>query len=102
MFILTVNLHVYVLIHIGGEELYRGGSSAKEIAKFLVPDFGGYSRLWHRVALPARQSMSPGGPVQQPYAGVDYIPRSGTKNLAYGMKDRVIYSALFSLIKSVH
>ncbi len=30
--------------------------------------------------------MLPGGPVQQPYARVDLIPQSGTKNLAPGLR----------------
>ncbi len=29
--------------------------------------------------------MEPVGPVRQPYARVDYIPRSDTKNLATGL-----------------
>ncbi len=35
----------------------------------------GYSQLRHRGVLPltGRQSMQPGGPVRQPYAGVDFI-----------------------------
>jgi hypothetical protein len=44
-------------------------------AKFIVPDWGDNSRLWQRVVVPARQPMSPGGTVQQPFARVTYIPR---------------------------
>ncbi len=47
--------------------------------KFLVPDLG-YSRLC-RVVVPACQATQAGGPSRQPYAIVDYIPQSGTKNL---------------------
>ncbi len=58
--------------------------SVKE-AKFLVPDLGIYcSRLWHWVVVPARRPMEHGGPERQPYTIVDYIPQSGTKNLASG------------------
>ncbi len=40
------------------------------------------SRLWYRVVVPAPPSLcSLAGPVRQPYARVDYIPQSGTKNL---------------------
>ncbi len=34
-----------------------------------------------RVVVPARQATQAGGPVQQPYSIVDYIPPSGTKNM---------------------
>ncbi len=46
---------------------------------------GGYSLLWHRVVVPAHQPILPRGPVRQTYARVDYIPQSGTKNLASGI-----------------
>jgi hypothetical protein len=42
----------------------------------------GYSRLWHRVVVPARRATWAGGPVRQPYAMVYNIPQSGTKNFA--------------------
>ncbi len=38
----------------------------------------GYSRLWLRVVLLARQPMNPGKPVWQPYARVDYTVSSQT------------------------
>ncbi len=53
----------------------------RTVAEFLVPDLGEYSRLWHRVVVPARQATWTGGPVRQQF-GVDYIPRSETKSLA--------------------
>jgi hypothetical protein len=37
---------------------------------------------WHRVVVSARQPMYPGGLVRQPFAIVDYIPQSGTRNFA--------------------
>ncbi len=36
----------------------------------------------HRVVGPARQATYVDGPIRQPYAGVNYIPQSGTLNLA--------------------
>jgi hypothetical protein len=45
---------------------------------------GGYSRLWHRIVVTLRQATQAGGPVRQPYARVDSIPQSGTKNLVSG------------------
>jgi hypothetical protein len=36
---------------------------------------GGYSPLWLKVVVPGRQATSAGGPVRQPYAGVNYIPQ---------------------------
>ncbi len=39
--------------------------------------------VWHRFSYrPARLQKLIGRPVRQPYAGVNYIPRSGTMNLA--------------------
>jgi hypothetical protein len=53
-------------------------------AKFLVPDWGYivgvYSRLWHRIVVPARQAAQAGRPAQKPYPKIDYILQSGTKN----------------------
>ncbi len=46
---------------------------------------GGYCRLWLRIVAPTRQLMQSGGLVQQPFAKVDFIPKSGTKNLASGI-----------------
>ncbi len=59
----------------------RGGKdTAKEPeVKFLVPDLG-YSRLMHRVVIPARQAPLAGGPVRQQYVIVDNIVLSATKN----------------------
>jgi hypothetical protein len=56
------------------------------VAKFIVPHWGGKSQLWHRVVVPARQATitQAGGPVRQPYAGVNYILHTGTLNLATG------------------
>ncbi len=51
------------------------------VAKFLVPDWGDIIDFWHRIVIPACQATYAGGPVRQPYATVDYIPQSGTKNL---------------------
>jgi hypothetical protein len=55
-------------------------------SRILSPCMGGNSRLWHRVVAPARQATHTwaGGLVRQPYAGDDYIPQSGNKNLASG------------------
>jgi hypothetical protein len=68
------------------------------IAKFIVPDWGDKvnftnvhtvqhefyvtfpSNLCH--LRPYSQSTKAGGPVRQPYGGVDYIPKSGIVNLA--------------------
>ncbi len=47
-----------------------------------------YSRLWHRVRTGPPAYVAPGGPVRQPYATVDYIRQSGTKNLAKGIWGR--------------
>ncbi len=52
------------------------------VATFIVPDWGEKSQLWHRVVVPARQAAYAGGPVRQSYARVNYIPQSGTMNLA--------------------
>jgi hypothetical protein len=62
---------------------------------FLVSDWGIKSTMAYRVVEPAHQATSAGGPVQQPYAIVDYIPKSGTKNLAskyndYYFNERVV------------
>ncbi len=48
------------------------------VAKFLVPDWGIYSRLYFIGLLyrPARFHRLHGGPVRQPCARVDYIPPS--------------------------
>jgi hypothetical protein len=55
------------------------------VAKFLVPEWGDTVDsgigLLHR---PARPHTQAGGPVRQPCAGIDFIPQSGTKNLASG------------------
>jgi hypothetical protein len=64
----------------------------------IVSDWGNkVNSLWHRVVVPASQSMQPGGPVRQPFVRVDFIrlvrynnpmpgltlsPQSGTMNLA--------------------
>ncbi len=57
------------------------------VAKFLVPERGdivdsGIGLL----PRPAGLHTQAGGPVRQPYAGVDYIPQSGTKKLASGIE----------------
>ncbi len=49
--------------------------------KFLVPHWGDKVNSG---VVPARQSSKAGGPVQQTYAGVNYVPQSGTMNLATG------------------
>jgi hypothetical protein len=56
------------------------------VAKFLVPERGdivdsGIGLL----PRPARLHTQAVGPERQPYTGVDYIPQSGTKNLASGI-----------------
>ncbi len=52
------------------------------VAKFLVPDRGDV--VDSGKGLSYRTARISGGPVRQPYARVDYIPQSGTKNLASG------------------
>jgi hypothetical protein len=53
------------------------------LAEFLVPDWGDIVDPGISVVVPSRQQpMYPGVPVRQPYARVDYIPQSGTKNSA--------------------
>jgi hypothetical protein len=34
-------------------------SGSGSVAKFLVPDWGGYSRLWHRAVVPVPPSADP-------------------------------------------
>ncbi len=40
------------------------------------------STLAYWVFIPAREDSKAGEPVRQPHARVDYIPQSGTKNVA--------------------
>ncbi len=54
------------------------------VAKFTVPDWG-IKLTPARVVVLAHQATKDGGPVRQPYAGVSYIPYSGTMNLATGV-----------------
>jgi hypothetical protein len=51
--------------------------------------------------VPARQPMQPRGPVRQPYAIplVDYIPQSGTKNLATEHKALLAFYIMFHQYK---
>jgi hypothetical protein len=60
-------LLAYIVMYMIINLTYRHGANWEFYpeAKFLVPDRGGYSRLWHSVVVPARQPMQPGG---QPYA----------------------------------
>ncbi len=64
-------------VHVGYE-----GAVSVVWGEFLVPGWDIYSRLWHWVVVAAREAKEAGGPIRQPYARVDYIPQSGTKNLA--------------------
>ncbi len=53
------------------------------VAKFLIPYWEICSRLWHRAAVPARQTMYPGGPVyDNPMTKSAIFPQSWTNNLA--------------------
>ncbi len=59
----------------------------ESVAKFWVPGWGIKSTLAKGYYTGPPAYMQPGGPVrQQPYAWVDYIPQSGTKNLALALK----------------
>ncbi len=60
-------------------DLFFDPIESRHVAKFIVPDWGGDSG---RVVVPARQAAKAGLPVRQPYAGVNFIPQSGTMNLA--------------------
>jgi hypothetical protein len=51
-------------------------------AKFSVPDWGELVESGIGLSYRLANLCMPGGPVQQPYARVDYIPQSATKNLA--------------------
>ncbi len=64
-------LSILSFIHGTKRQLQRPNSSSLT---------GGYSRLWLRVVLPARQDPQAGWPVRQLYVRVDYIPQLGTKN----------------------
>jgi hypothetical protein len=47
-------------------------------------DISGYFgwRVWRKPSFQCNESRLAGMPVRQPYAGVNYIPHSGTMNLA--------------------
>ncbi len=57
------------------------------VSKFIVPGWGGGGgdKVNSGIGLsyrPARLNrLAGGGPLRVPYAGVDYIPQSGTMNL---------------------
>ncbi len=54
------------------------------VGEFIDPDWGDkVNQLWHRVVVLARQTTWDGGPVRQPYAGVDFIPQSGIYEFGY-------------------
>jgi hypothetical protein len=48
---------------------------------------GGQSQLWHRVVVLGRQHMQSGGPVRQPYVGVDFISPVRIYELGYSFAD---------------
>ncbi len=55
-----------------------------QILSFRLGDI--VDSAWHKVVVPARQAMQLGGPYNS-NARVDYIPQSGTKNLASGLNN---------------
>jgi hypothetical protein len=56
------------------------------LAEFIDPDWADkVNQLRHRVVVLARQTTWDGGPVRQPYAGVDFIRQSGFMNSATGL-----------------
>ncbi len=64
------------------------------VAKFLVPDWGGYSRLWHRVVVPACQTTLPGR-YDNSMPELTICPQSGTKNLTSfptTSKSRIVFN----------
>jgi hypothetical protein len=56
-------------------------------AKFLVTDWGDIVDCCIRLSYQPASLCDLGGPVRQPYAIVDYIPQSETKNLASEQSD---------------
>ncbi len=64
----------------------RCGIRDEHYSEWESQQFRGQIRVVVRV--PARQATQAGGPVQQPYSIVDYIPTSGTKNTAIDMFSR--------------
>jgi hypothetical protein len=59
---------------------------SSSVAKFIVLDWGDKVKLRHRVVVPARQALRPVR--RQPYARVDYISKTGTKNSASELKNQ--------------
>jgi hypothetical protein len=56
------------------------------VAEFIDPDWGDNVNSGIGLSYqPARQATWASGPVRQPYAGVDFIPQSGTKNSDIGI-----------------
>ncbi len=61
-----------------------GCTVSKYISWTCMYCWANYSRLWrYRTTGPPGYILYAGRPVQQPYARVDYIPQSDTKNLGY-------------------
>ncbi len=59
-----------------------GIDDIKSRGQIRSPWLGGYSRLWRRIDVPARQATYVGGPVRPSYARMDNLPQSGPMNLA--------------------
>jgi hypothetical protein len=60
-----------------------GYQQCTSVAKFIVPNRGVKVDSSIRMSVvPARKATEAGGTVRQPYADVNYIPQSGTMNLA--------------------
>ncbi len=72
-------MHVLVICRAGLVHLYEYHTVTviSPVAKFLVPDWGIKSTVAYTNVVPGRQLAS-----QYDYSRVDYIPQSGTKNLA--------------------
>ncbi len=68
---------LYAMIKITWQYLLNFGVDGDQlrisVAKFIVSEWGN-SWLRHRLVVPAWQPMQTGGPVRQPYAGVNFIP----------------------------
>ncbi len=65
--------------------VYQVGSSSNmhsPVAEFIVPDWGDKVNTGIGLSYRPTRLHRLCGPVCQPYAGVDYIPQSGTMNLA--------------------
>ncbi len=73
------------------------------VAEFIDPDWGDKvnSGLGLSLVVPARQATWAGGPVRQPYVGVDFIPRQVSLNSATENRNVASLLILASLFKLV-